>query len=125
MGTVSVRLPDDLEAELEAYIEAEDLDRDSAVRKLLAEGLDSWRRERALEQLQAGEVTFSRAAELANLNVWAFANLVRDRGVSWIDEEAGPPISPRFKKRFTAHRQRVTVDSPRCRIDSTERHSNL
>ena len=96
MGTVSVRLPDDLEAELEAYLEAEHLDRRSAVRKLLAEGLDSWRTERALEQLQAGEITFSRAAELANMNVWEFANLVRDRNVSWVDEEPGNADLARF-----------------------------
>lgn len=96
MGIVSVRLPDDLEAELEAYIEAEHLDRDSAVRKLLAEGLDSWRTERALEQLHAEEITFSRAAELAKMNVWEFAILVRNRNISWVDEEPGNADLARF-----------------------------
>lgn len=37
MGRVSVRLPDDLEAELKAFIEEEQVDRSTAVRKLLAE----------------------------------------------------------------------------------------
>lgn len=87
MGTVSARLPDELEAELAAYIEDEHLDRSTAVRKLLAEGLDEWRRERALEQLEEGDVSFSRAAELANLTVWDFAALVRERDVTWVAEE--------------------------------------
>lgn len=86
MGSVSARLPEALEAELEAYIQEEHLDRSTAVRKLLAEGLDEWRRKRALEQLRAGEVTFSRAAELAGLTVWDFAQLVRDEDVTWVGE---------------------------------------
>lgn len=86
MGTVSARLPDELEAELEAYIDEEHLDRSTAVRKLLAEGLEAWRKERALERLEAGEVSFTRAAELADLNVWDFAQLVRDRDITWVAE---------------------------------------
>jgi hypothetical protein len=53
MGTISTRVPDELEAELEAYLEDEKLDRSTAVRKLLSEGLEEWRRERALDQLAA------------------------------------------------------------------------
>lgn len=87
MGTVSARLPDELEAELEAYLDEEHLDRSTAVRKLLAEGLDAWRKEHALEKLQAGEVSFTRAAEIADLNVWDFAQLVRDRDVTWVGED--------------------------------------
>lgn len=87
MGTVSARLPDELEAELEAYIDEEHLDRSTAVRKLLAEGLDAWRKEHALDQLQAGEVSFTRAAEIADLNVWDFAQLVRDRDVTWVADD--------------------------------------
>ena len=86
MGTVSARLPDELEAELEAYLEAEHLERSTAVRKLLAEGLAEWRRERALERLEAGEVSFSRAADLADMSVWDFARLVREADVTWVDE---------------------------------------
>lgn len=66
MITVSALLPDELEAELETYIEAEHLDRSTAVRKLLAEGPAEWRRDRAIERLRDGEVTVSRAAEWPN-----------------------------------------------------------
>lgn len=87
MGTISARVPDDLEAELEAYLDAENLDRSTAVRKLLTEGLDDWRREHALDRLAAGEVTFARAAELADMNLWDFAALVREHDVTWVSKE--------------------------------------
>jgi predicted HTH domain antitoxin len=87
MGTISTRVPDDLEAELEAYLEAENLDRSTAVRKLLTEGLRDWRRERALEQLESGSITFSKAAELAGLSVWDFAQLAKERDVTWVSGE--------------------------------------
>ena len=87
MGTISARVPDELEDDLKAYLESERLDRSTAVRKLLAEGLDAWRRDRALEKLEAGEVTFSRAAEIADMTVWEFSQLARERNITWVDDE--------------------------------------
>lgn len=87
MGTISARVPDELESELEAYLEDERLDRSTAVRRLLAEGLERWRRERALERLEAGEVTFTRAAELADVSVWECARLAREHGVTWVSTD--------------------------------------
>ena len=85
MGTISTRVPDDLEAELETYLEDEKLDRSTAVRKLLSEGLEDWRRERALDSLAAGETTFSKAAEHAGMSVWDFARLAKERNITWVD----------------------------------------
>jgi len=87
MGTISARLPEDLEADLEAYLAEENLDRSTAVRKLLAEGLEEWRRERALAQLAAGEITFSKAAEMSGMSVWDFARLAADRDITWVGDE--------------------------------------
>lgn len=87
MGNVSARIPDDLEAELEAYIADENLDRSTAVRKLLTEGLGDWRREKALEKLGAGETTLSGAAAIAEMNVWEFAALAKDRNVTWVSDD--------------------------------------
>lgn len=87
MGTISARVPDDLEAELEDYLEDERLDRSTAVRKLLADGLETWRRERALEQLAAGEVSLSKAAAMAETSVWELARLARERDVAWVSRE--------------------------------------
>lgn len=80
MGTISARVPDDLET----YLEEEQLDRSTAVRRLLAEGLEEWRKERALHMLRAGDVSFTRAAELAELSVWDFAQLAKEHDVTWV-----------------------------------------
>ncbi|MFC7138508.1 UPF0175 family protein [Halosimplex aquaticum] len=87
MGTISARVPDELEAELEAYLDEENLDRSTAVRKLLTEGLDEWRRERALDQLEAGHITISAAAEQAGLSVWEFTQLAKERDITWVDSD--------------------------------------
>jgi predicted HTH domain antitoxin len=87
VGTISARISEELESELEAYLEDERLDRSTAVRRLLAEGLEQWRRERALERLAAGEVTLTRAADLAGMSVWEFAGLARERDVTWVSAD--------------------------------------
>lgn len=84
MGTISARVPDDLEAELKAYLEEERLDRSTAVRKLLADGLEEWRTDQAIDRLEAGEVTLSRAADLAGVSVWELARLASERDVTWV-----------------------------------------
>lgn len=87
MATISVRVPDELEQELDTYIEAENLDQSTAVRKLLIEGIEAWRIDRALDLLETGEVSFSRAAELADVSVWKLSQLVEDRNVTWVHED--------------------------------------
>jgi len=84
MGTVSARLSDELEDELDEYVEDEGLERSVAVRKLLSEGLDDWRRERALSLLEEGELSFSRAAEMAGMDVWSFAEYVKEEDGVWV-----------------------------------------
>lgn len=86
MGTISARVPDELEAEFEAYLDEEGLDRSTGVRKLLTEGLGEWRQEQAIEKLRDGSITFSRAADLADMSVWEFAQLVEQRDVTWVSE---------------------------------------
>lgn len=39
----------------------------------------------ASEQLQNGEVTFSRAAETADSSVWDFGAVLREADPSWLD----------------------------------------
>lgn len=85
MGTISARVPDEIEEELEAYLDEEKLDRSTAVRKLLAEGLEDWRTEQAVRKVEAGEVTVARAAELAGHSVWDFVALLDERDVAWVD----------------------------------------
>mgnify|MGYP002760358511 FL=1 len=89
MGTVSARLPDDLEEELEEYVEEEELERSVAVRKLLSRSLDEWKLERAVSLLERGEVSFNRAVEIAGTDAWSFADHLGEREVVWVDDAEG------------------------------------
>jgi hypothetical protein len=71
----------------ESYADAENVDRDAAVRTLLGDGVDQWRTERALERFEAGEVTLSEGAGLAGTNVWEFAALAEREDATWVSEE--------------------------------------
>lgn len=87
MGTISTRVSDDLERELERFLEEEKLHRSTAVRKLLAEGLEEWRKDRALKMLEDGEISFSKAADIAGVSVWDFAVLVEEREIIWVGSD--------------------------------------
>jgi len=87
MGTISARVPEELESELEAYLDEECLDRSTAVRKLLAEGLDAWRREQALDRFADGDLSLTKAAELAECSIWEFTRLVEDADIAWVSGE--------------------------------------
>ncbi|ELY40434.1 hypothetical protein [Natronorubrum tibetense] len=84
MKTISVRVSEELEADLEKLTEKEGLDRRTAVRKLLAVGLENRRRERLLERLVNGEITLTTAAERTELSVWEFTAFVEGNDQTWI-----------------------------------------
>lgn len=79
-----MRVSDDLEEALDAYCEVEGLDQSAAVRKLLATGLGQWQRQRALDRLEAGEITFSKAVELADTSAWDLVDRIDERGLTWV-----------------------------------------
>lgn len=85
--TISARIPEALDVELRKFVEKEEVDRSIAVRKLLSEGLRKWREETALRMLGEGRATFSKAAKLAGMDVWEFAEKVKDSGVVWVKTE--------------------------------------
>ena len=87
MSTISARIPDDLEEVFQRYVEEEGLDRSTAVRRLLTGGLADWRKRQALERLESGELSFSKAAEFAELSVWDFARLAKEHDVVWVSGE--------------------------------------
>lgn len=87
MERVEVALDDELAGELERYAREEHLAQGVAAEQLLAEALTEWRTERAVERFAAGDLGFARAASEAELDPWAFADLLREREVTWVDSE--------------------------------------
>ena len=84
METISIRVSEELETDLEEFMEKEGLDRHTTVRKLLAVGLENRRRERLLERLVDGEITLTTAAERAGLSVWEFTAFLEGNDRTWI-----------------------------------------
>jgi len=81
---LAVRIPEEIEKEILKVIEREKLDKATVVRTLLEMGIVEWRKQTALELLRDGKVTFAKAAEIAKLSLWEFADLVKQRNVEWV-----------------------------------------
>jgi len=81
---LAVRIPKEIEKEILEVVEREKLDKATAVRTLLEMGIVEWRKQTALELLRDGKVTFAKAAEIAKLSLWEFADLVKQRNVEWV-----------------------------------------
>lgn len=81
MKTVTTRIPEDDEAAL-AELEAEmSADRSEVLRRLIRDGLDDWRTERALEALRDHAITLRKAAELADVSYVEMLTLAADEGI--------------------------------------------
>ena len=81
---LAVRIPEEIEKEILEVVEREKLDKATVVRTLLEMGIEEWRKQTALELLRDGKVTFAKAAEMAKLSFWEFADLVKQRNVEWV-----------------------------------------
>ena len=81
MKTVTTRIPEADEealAELEAELTA---DRSEVLRRLIRDGLDDWRREKALDGLENHELTVRRAAEIADVPYVEMLTLAAEEGI--------------------------------------------
>jgi predicted HTH domain antitoxin len=81
---LAVRIPEEIEKEIQEVVEREKLDKATVVRTLLEMGIVEWRKQTALDLLRDGKVTFAKAAEMAKLSLWEFADLVKQRNVEWV-----------------------------------------
>lgn len=82
--SISARIPQDVFQELETFMKEESLEKSASIRKLLAEGLQHWREQRALKSLEEGKVTYLKAAQMAGVSAWDFADIIRESGIVWI-----------------------------------------
>lgn len=82
MPSVSVRLPDDEKAELEAVADLLEEDRSTTIRKALRDGLEALRIRVAVERYQTGDVSLGEAARLANVTVGEWLEIARDRNLT-------------------------------------------
>jgi len=81
MKTVTTRIPEDDEevlAELEAELSA---DRSEVLRRLIRQGLEDWRKERALKQFRNHNITLRKAAALADIPYVEMLTLAAEEGI--------------------------------------------
>lgn len=90
MATISVRVSDEIKTDVDRFAKEEKLEQTSeAARKLIAIGIEEWRKDKALELIEKGKVSFLKAAEIAKMNVWDFADLIKEREIVWIRDKEG------------------------------------
>jgi len=81
---LAVRVPAELEREILEIIKTEKIDKATVVRNLLEIGITEWRKQTALDLLQKGKTTFAKAADIAQLSLWEFADLVKQHNIEWV-----------------------------------------
>jgi len=81
MKTVTTRIPEDDEEALAELEEEMSADRSEVLRRLIRQGLDDWRKERALNQLRDHSITLRKAAEFANVSYVEMLTLAAKEGI--------------------------------------------
>ena len=81
MKTVTTRIPEDDEELLSELEEELAADRSEVLRRLIRDGLDDWRREKAIDQLREHNITLRRAAEIADVTYVEMLALAADEGI--------------------------------------------
>jgi len=82
MPSISARIPNDDEEELEEVAELLGEDKSSTVRKALREGLGELRVRLAVERYQSGEASVNEAARLAGVSVAEWLEIARERNLT-------------------------------------------
>ena len=85
---VTARVPEDLYEKIERIQEEEKTDRSTAIKRLLERGVGDWQIETAVRRYREGTVSVGRGAELADVSVWRFLDILDERGVEMNYDES-------------------------------------
>ncbi len=86
MHVISVKIPEELKEEIEVLMKEEGLEEGIALKKLLTMAISEWKKEKALKMLAVGKMSYLRAAEEAGMNVWEFAEFLKEKKIVWVKE---------------------------------------
>lgn len=78
---ITARVSEDLYEKIERIREEEQTDRSTAIKRILERGVGDWQIETAVRRYREGTISFGRAAELADVSVWRFLDILDERGV--------------------------------------------
>ncbi len=82
MPSVSARIPEDDEEELEEVAEMLGEDKSSTLRRALREGLSGVRRRLAVERYQSGDVGVNEAARVAGVSLAEWMEIAREHNLT-------------------------------------------
>lgn len=85
---LTTRVEDELMKDLELIEREEKAERAEVARRLLAEGVRSWKLRKALEKISGGTWTIRRAAKFAGLTYYEMIEEMTKRGI-----DSGPTLS--------------------------------
>lgn len=85
---VTARVNEDLYEKIERIREEEKTDRSTAIKRLLERGVGDWQVETAVRRYREGNVSLGRAAELADVSIWRFLDILDERGVEMNYDES-------------------------------------
>jgi predicted HTH domain antitoxin len=77
---IGIRFDDDTLKKIDEISEDDDLDRSSAVRKLVNLGYSNHMKKKAIEQYRQGQITLSKAAHLAKMTLWEMEKALVESG---------------------------------------------
>lgn len=82
MPSISARIPDEDEENLEEVVALLEEDKSTVIRKALQEGLSDLRIRLAVERYQTGDVSTNQAARIAGVSVGEWLEIARDRNLT-------------------------------------------
>lgn len=82
MPTISARLSQDEQADLDAVADLLEDDRSTTIRKALGEGLETLRIRVAVQRYQTGDVSAVEAARIADCSVAEWLDVARERNLT-------------------------------------------
>ena len=78
---MTARLTSELERGLDVVARTEQVDKSTALRKLLSRSLEEWRKEQAIKLYGEGKFSTEQAARFAGVSVWSFFDVLKQKKI--------------------------------------------
>src|SRR3989338_2395461 len=79
---MTTRLTTELERDLALVAKEEQLDKSTALRRLLSTSITQWKKDSAITKYKEGIFSTEQAAKAAGLSLWGFFDLLKQRKIS-------------------------------------------
>jgi len=79
---IATRVNEELLREIELVSKVEGLDKSSAIKKLLLEGLKKWKLDYAIKLYKEEKVSIWKAARIANISIWELIEIIKEKNIT-------------------------------------------